>query len=167
MTTASTENRQMFDRIVKQYGDTVRRICFMYSNGSSQFDDLYQEAMINIWNGISGFRGDAKISTWIYRTTVNTCISCLRAEKHHTGALNLDEAMTVVTADDDEHRENLMQIYSIVSRLNALDRAIIMMWLDECPYDEIAAVCGMSVPNVATRLHRIKCRIKQIFNSEC
>lgn len=160
------KQQDMFNDIVRQYGDVVRRVCFMYSDGSGNFDDLYQETMVNIWRGMDSFRGDSQMSTWIYRTAVNTCISWLRMNRRHSGHSDINEALTIVAGDDTEHRENLRQMYNVISRLDPLEKAVIMMWLDSEPYERIAEVTGLSYRNVATRLHRIKLKIKNICESE-
>lgn len=100
------------------------------------------------------------MSTWIYRTAVNTCITWMRRNSRHTGLASLDEAAAVLAGDDSEQQANLRELYSIISCLDQLEKAIIMMWLDEKNYDEIAEVTGLSKTNVATRLHRIKQKIK-------
>jgi RNA polymerase sigma-70 factor (ECF subfamily) len=132
----------------------------MYSTTINPFDDLYQETLANIWRGIDSFRGDSNLSTWIYRTTVNTCITYMRRNSRYSGFYSLDHAAAVAAGDDTEHQENLRELYRIISCLDQLEKAIIMMWLDEKDYQEIAQVTGLSKNNVATRLHRIKQKIK-------
>lgn len=154
-----TDKEQMFMTMLDEYDAVVRRVCFMYSNVSADFEDLYQETMANLWRGITSFRGDAKMSTWIYRTTVNTCITWLRRNSRHANMRSLDEAMAMI-AEDDERRRQLKVLYEMISRLDPLEKALMMMWLDGRTYDEIAEVIGISRQNVAVRLHRIKVRLR-------
>lgn len=156
----SSEREEQFLKLIEHYDAMVRRVCFMYSSSAAPFDDLYQETMANLWRGLESFRGESSVSTWIYRMTMNTCITWLRRNRRHTGHVNIEEAVQMVAGDDSEHRENLRILHEMISRLNPIEKAIVMMWLDEKSYDEIADVTGFSRANVATRLHRIKARLK-------
>jgi RNA polymerase sigma-70 factor (ECF subfamily) len=151
---------QSFLAMLEQYDALIRKVCFMYSGADNPFDDLYQETMANLWRGFQSFKGNSSMSTWIYRTAVNTCITWMRRNSRHTGLASLDEAAAVLAGDDSEQQANLRELYRIISCLDQLEKAIIMMWLDEKNYDEIAEVTGLSKTNVATRLHRIKQKIK-------
>ena len=139
----------------------VRRICLMYSSESADYEDLYQESPANIWRGFDSFRNQSGGSTWIYRICVNTCITWLRVNSRHRNMRNLEEALTQVAGDDSERREQLQMMYNVISTLDALQKSIIMMWLDGFQYDQIAEVTGLKPTNVAVRLHRIKEKIKK------
>lgn len=157
---SNTDKKRRFMEILRQYDGVIRRICFMYAGPDYLFDDLYQETMANIWRGMDSFRGDAGLSTWLYRVAVNTCISWIRTNRRHTGHADIDQAVQMVAGDDASDREFMRQMYSLISRLAPLDKAIVMMRLDEKSYDEISAVTGLSRANVAVRLHRAKERLK-------
>lgn len=150
-----------FDNVIALHGNLIRRICLMYAQDSDEFDDLCQETMIAVWNGLDGFNGRAAVSTWIYRVAVNTCISWMRHTKRHRCHTGLEHAIDTVAADDTERRESLQMIHKAIDGLDALDKALVMLWLDDSPYARIAEVTGLSQANVATRLHRAKIRIKQ------
>ena len=160
--TRDTEKEKAFMEAIGRYDGVVRRVCFMYAGPSDPFDDLYQETMVNLWRGLDSYRGEARLSTWIYRTTVNTCISCLRRNGRHASHSSLDEAITMVAGDDTQQQEMLRTMYTLISRLDPLEKAIVMMRLDEKSYDEIAAVTGLTRTNVATRLHRAKEKMKNL-----
>jgi len=150
-----------FLEVVRAYDSVVRKVCFMYTSPSTAFDDLYQEIMVNLWNGFKSFRGDSKMSTWIYRMSINTCVSWYRRNNRHTSLECIDNAINQIAADEDEeHRRNLKELYKLISGLDVLERAIVMMWLDEKSYDEIADVTGLSRAAVGTRLHRIRRKLK-------
>ena len=151
-----------FLEVLSMYDAVVRRVCFMYSGFSADFEDLYQETVANLWNGFDTFRGEANISTWIYRAAVNTCITWLRRNSRHRNTRSLDEALTLIAGDDMEHRRQLEQMYMLISQLSALDKAIVMMWLDGRRYDEIADVLGIAKAVVAVRLHRAKGKLKEM-----
>lgn len=156
------DKEQRFMDIIREYDAVIRRVCFMYVGPEYLFEDLYQETMANLWRGMDSFRGDSELSTWLYRTTVNTCISWIRHNRRHVGHVDIDRAAEMV-AEDDQNREFVRMMYRMISMLDPVDKAIVMMRLDEKSYDEIASVTGLSRSNVATRLHRAKDKMKTMI----
>lgn len=115
--------------------------------------------MVNLWQGFSGFRGDARLSTWIYRIALNTCVSYIRRHGRGSGHEPLDESTVGIIDESHERAAQLKMMYEMISALGRIDKAIIMLWLDEYSYDEIASLTGVSRNNVASRIHRIKQRL--------
>jgi len=156
---ASDKARQeQFIKLLDEYNDLIAKVCYVYSSPVVTMDDLYQEVAANIWTGLERFRGEAKISTWIYRTAINTCITWVRRNRHSRDYTCIDEAMLVAddSAEAEERMARYRMLHSMIASLQPLEKALVTMWLDDKPYAEIAAVTGLSVANVATRLHRIK-----------
>lgn len=134
----------------------IYKVCYMYASDTEHFNDLYQEVLANVWQGLDSFRGEARGSTWIYRVAINTCVSNFRLTSRHTsGRVGLD-SLGDVAAPDDDHTDKLRQMYRLIAGLDRMEKALIMMWLDEKSYDEIADVTGLGRNTVATRLRRIK-----------
>lgn len=157
----TTEKEKHFLAVTDEYKEVIAKVCYMYSSPSVSFEDLYQEVLVNIWQGLDTFRGDAKLSTWIYRAAINTCITWYRRNGRHTGKGNVRlEDIIVEPADSDgelaTRLDNYRELYRLISLLNPIDKAIITLWLDEKPYDEIGKIMGLSQTNVAVRIHRIK-----------
>lgn len=156
-------SEQEFLETITRYDALLRRVCFMYSSNTSPFADLYQEVMVNLWRGFDSFRNESAISTWIYRTAFNTCISWHRRNRRHQDHRWLDEAMdNIVAPDDQEHRNRLRLMYSLIDALDPLEKAIVMMWLDKEPYEAIAAVTGLTPGAIGVRLNRIKTKLKNL-----
>ncbi len=131
----------------------------MYADDVDHFHDLYQESLITLWQGIDSFEGRSKLSTWIYRACINTCISSRRrVSRHSVGRRSLDSIVDL-PVDDDSTVDNLHQMYDMIANLRDIDKSIILMWLDEMSYDEIAAVTGLGRNNIASRLRRIKMQL--------
>lgn len=158
-------NQQLFDAIVAEYSPLISKICYMYATDSEHFKDLYQESLINLWQGLDRFRGDSKVSSWLYRITLNTCVSNFRRNRKHSENLPLEAAVEIAGADD-SHTEDVRMLYNLISRLDRLDKAIIMLWLDEKPYDEIAEITGLNKSNVGVRLNRIRKRLSSMTDIE-
>ncbi len=156
---ATSEKESRFLTIVNDNRRLIYKVCYMYATDHDHFQDLYQEILANIWEGLGSFRGDASVSTWLYRTAINTCVTFYRRHNTHASEMTSLDLAGELQADDGTHGEQLREMYRLISRLGKLDKAIILMWLDERSYDEIAEVTGFTRNNVATRLRRIKQRL--------
>lgn len=151
--TRSEHNLRM---ILDRYGSLISRICFGYADSETQLEDLRQDAIINIWNGLEKFRGESDIRTWIYRITLNTCVSSLRMRARRPSAAALKELYENLTAEDESRKAMVERIHEAIGTLSPLDKAVTLAWLDEFSYDDIAVITGLSRNTVATRLRRAK-----------
>ena len=151
----NNDKERKFIEMLDAYKAVIAKVCCIYASPVADFDDLYQETVINLWNGFDKFRGEAKISTWVYRAAINTCITWVRRNKKHSDKVSLD-IETPIIADESTSMDDYRRLHSMISRLLPLEKAIITLWLDEKSYDEIAAITGLSHSNVAVKLHRIK-----------
>lgn len=139
----------------------IYKVCYMFSTGREHFDDLYQEVLANIWQGLASFRGDSSHSTWIYRVALNTCVSFYRRNVSHSAdSVSLDN-IPDIEAPENTRTDQIKEMYRLIGGLPAMDKAVIMLWLDEKSYDEIAEVTGLTRNTVATRLRRIKQRLAE------
>lgn len=156
---ALPQKEARFVAIVNDNRQLICKVCYMYATDNDHFKDLYQEVLASLWQGLDSFRGDSKMSTWIYRTAINTCVTLFRRHKSHSQeTMSLDVAADIV-GEDSSRQDMLKEMYRLISGLNKMDKALILMWLDERSYDEIAEVTGLTRNNVATRLRRIKQRL--------
>lgn len=162
--TASPSLESEFRKIIACESGTISKICFAYASSADDFEDLRQDALINIWRGMSHFRGESSRSTWVYRITVNSCLTSLRKQSRHRHE-SLDNLYGLIECDDD-NREQIEQLHRVIDSLGQQERAIIMMWLDEMSYDEIAEAMGLNRNTVATRLRRIKDKIAELYRKE-
>lgn len=165
MVSADAESRRAaevcFREITRNQSNLIAMICLSFAGSKEDFEDLRQDALLNIWRGIGSFRRDSRESTWVYRVTLNSCISSRRklksggrqAEAHNKFYRELFEDSSA------EEIERYELMYRLISRLSPLDKSVLLMWLDEKPYDEIAEVSGLSRNAVASRLKRAKERL--------
>ena len=151
---------QEFSRMVREHKSTIYTVCYMFSNDADEVSDLFQETLINLWKGFESFRNESKLSTWIYRVTMNTCISADRKKRRQGSKVPL--SMNINLYDDEDHEtRQVRQLHERIQRLDLIDRALVMMWLEGMSYEEIADVVGISVKNVGVKLIRIKEKLKQ------
>lgn len=157
-------NEREFASLIQENSRIINKVCYFYATDKMPFGDLRQEIYVNIWLGLSQFRGDSKISTWIYRVAVNSALMTIRSSKPRLDTVSLDFGLLDVSTEiDDAQRENLQTLQSLINRLEDIEKAIILLWLDEYTYDEITETLGMKRNTVAVKIHRIKEKLsKQI-----
>jgi len=153
---------QRFFKIVEENRQLISKVCYMYATDTDHFNDLYQEILANLWQALDTFRGEARISTWIYRMCINSCVTFFRRHRRHDSEKVALDNIVDIPGDDGSRLENLRQMYRLISTLGAMEKAIILMWLDERPYEEIAEVTGLTRNTVATRLRRIKQKLVKL-----
>ena len=150
-----------FARIVREHKSTIYTVCYMFSKDEEEVADLFQDILVNLWKGYAKFRGDSSVRTWIYRVSLNTCISADRKKKKKGETVPLD--MNINLFDDAvEDMKQIRMLQSRISRLGPFDRAIVLLWLENLSYDEIGAVVGITAKNVSVRLFRIKEQLKKM-----
>ena len=150
-----------FERIVKEHKSTIYMVCYMFSNDEDEVADLFQDILVNLWKGFPKFRGDSSPKTWIYRVSLNTCISAERKKKRKGETVPLD--MNINLFDDTaEDMKQIRMLQDRISRLGPFDRAIVLLWLENLSYDEIGAIVGITAKNVSVRLFRIKEQLRNM-----
>lgn len=134
----------------------------MFSNDADEVADLFQEVLVKLWNGYDSFQGKSDIKTWIYRVTLNTCITLDRKKRRRNRAML---SMDVDYFDSQEQETAHVRIlHERIARLQPLDRAIILLWLEQISYGEIGEIVGISAKNVSVRLARIRVQLKNMSN---
>ena len=152
-----------FTQMVKEYRKTIYTVCYFYSKDSEEVNDLYQEILINLWKGFEKFRGESSLKTWIWRVSLNTCNNQERKKKSSVQTIPLSIDIDLYN-DDDVQSKQIQMLYDRINRLDVFDRAIILLWLENMNYQDIADVVGISLSNVTTRLFRIKEQLKSMSN---
>ena len=158
------EQEQLFLSLMEQHKQIIYKVCFMYASDDETVNDLFQEVTLNLWKSFSRFRGDSMVTTWVYRIAVNTCISWLRVSGKRIKTVPLTFSMTELLSDEQE-KENLRELYALINRLGKLERALILLWLEERSYEEIAEILDISVSNVGVRINRIKAKLVSMSNN--
>jgi len=153
--------KEKFTRLVRENKSTIYTVCYMFSQDYNEVSDLFQEVLIHIWKGIESFREDSKVSTWIYRVALNTCL--LQERKKSREVEKVPLTMDINFFEDEDIRSlQVRQLHECINRLGLVDRAIVMMWLEDMSYDEIASVMGITPQNVGVKLLRIKEQLKKM-----
>lgn len=149
------ERELQFSKIVQAHRTTVYTVCYMFSKDSDEVQDLFQETLINLWQGFESYRGEAKVETWIWRVALNTCLTAERKKKRRGERLPLEMAGDLFTDTDDTSKQVRM-LHNRIGKLEVMDRALILLWLENMSYDDIALIVGITPKNVSVKLTRIK-----------
>ena len=154
-----------FARIVREHKGTIYTVCYMFSKNEEEVADLFQDILVNLWNGFARFRGESCARTWIYRVSLNTCISAERKKKRKGDTVPLDMSINLFD-DSAEDMKQIRMLQGRISRLGPFDRAIVLLWLENLSYDEIGAIVGISAKNVSVRLFRIKEHLRNMSDEK-
>jgi RNA polymerase sigma-70 factor (ECF subfamily) len=152
-----------FAQIAREHKGTIYTVCYMFSNNEDDVADLYQEILVNLWKGFTKFRGESNISTWIYRISLNTCISFERKKHRKVDTIPLTMDINLFEDSDDDTKQ-VQLLKNRINKLGAFDRAIVLLWLENLSYDEIGNIVGITAKNVSVRLVRIKEQLKNMSN---
>ena len=164
MTCKMTHRKIDFERIVRENKDTIFTVCYMFSKDENEVADLFQESLINLWKGLENMKNQKNVKGWIYRITMNTCISLAREKKRRsTPPLSMD-----VDLFDEQGSQTgqVAMLHKRICQLQPFDRAIVLLWLEDISYEEIGQILGISTKNVSVRLVRIREQLKRLSDTD-
>lgn len=155
-----------FIRTIELHRGIIFKVCKMYCPVEDDCQDLYQDIVAQLWKAWGGFRGDAKISTWIYRIALNTAISGFRKQKRNPLNNSVD-AQDIELAQEDgrKKKEDLEMLHMAISRLSEVEKAMIMLYLDDVSYEEISSIMGITQNNVRVKMLRIREKLKNTMTN--
>jgi len=147
-----------FLNLLGEYNRIIYKVTSFYADENSTLDDLYQDVVLNLWKAFPNFRKESQLSTWIYRIALNTCVSFFRKNSRRPACVEL----TTDVKEYVEENEAVAELYTCINQLGKLERALILLYLEDRPYKEIAEILGITTTNVSTKINRIKEKLKQI-----
>jgi RNA polymerase sigma-70 factor (ECF subfamily) len=153
-----------FEKIIRDNHGLILKVCRMFCPDLTGQQDLYQDICINIWKGLPGFNERSALSTWLYRVALNTALSNYKKKSrdplHYAGEV---EDLPLEIAEDASMK--VQALYKGIRELKDTEKAIILLYLEEKSYEEIAGIIGISQKNVSVKLVRIKKKLEDIINS--
>ncbi|MEK6477664.1 sigma-70 family RNA polymerase sigma factor [Catalinimonas sp. 4WD22] len=149
------------------YAGIIIKICRAYTNTQEDFEDYYQEVCLQIWRSRESFRQESEWSTWIYRLSLNVCLTLLKKKKNN-GQHFASDALPDIAVEDSRAfaDESLNYLYTAIRQLAEVDRAVILLYLEEKSYQEIADIMGTNPNNIGVRITRIKERLKKLLDGK-
>ena len=148
----------------------ILRICSVYAKNQEDKKDLFQEVLINIWKSMPSFKGKSSLDTWMYRVTLNICLSTqtklIKKQKHFINMDSVKLSQYEGTPITKEENEQLLFLRSCIKTMNEIDKAIITLYLEELAYREIAEITGLTENHIAVKIKRIKKKLLNCINQK-
>ena len=158
------ELEKMFIEVVRQYEGMIYKVCSFYASDEFPIADLHQEVVCSLWTAFPKYRNESAISTWIYRIALNTCITGVRKDVRRVKG-TVPVAMLAETLQAPESmEENIREMYRLITQLKTLEKAIVLLYLEEKTYQQIADITGLTVCNVSKKLKRAKEKLIKMSN---
>lgn len=158
---------EFLQRINENQG-IIHKISIVYARSNREREDLVQEIILQLWKSYPLFKGNAKFTTWMYRVAINTALI-----NHREKSFDLSQAEDLtrirslnISAFNETDNKDVISLYIAIDHLNPVNKAIILLYLDEESYEEIADIMGLTVSNVGVRINRIKKQLKKIMDYE-
>lgn len=134
----------------------IHKVSSIYFMGSVEREDVKQEMLYQLWKAYPGFQGNAKISTWMYRVCLNTALTYLKKSKKNRHEAIADHHLQISVDSDGQPDESIQLLYKAIENLTGINKAIILLYLEDLSYEEIAQITGLTKSNVSVRLVRTK-----------
>jgi len=161
--TDKINSEKRFIEMIHQNERIIYKVCSFYVSEEYPLADLYQEVVCNLWAAYPKFRSESSFSTWIYRIALNTCISGIRKDMRRPKGMPVSVLQDSLS-EPESMSEQIKEMYHMIHQLKTMERAILLLWLEEKSYQEIADITGLTVSNVATKLKRSKEKLREMSN---
>ena len=158
-----------FTELIESNQGIVHKVCRIYSDSPAAHEDLFQEIVLQLWKSFDSFKGDSKFSTWMYRVGLNTAITLIRKKNKLIPTSSIDSQPYFdlkAVEHDDEKEERLKLLYKAIKKLNDVERALVLLYLEDMPYKEIAQTLGISEVNARVKMNRAKDKLKEMMISK-
>ena len=161
-------SKDFYSQFILPYAGIIIKICRAYTDSEEDFQDYYQETCLQLWKSRENFKGNSKWSTWVYRISLNVSLSLLRRDKKiNKNSVELPEVSADLHSEENPfNNESLKLLYSAIKKLSETDRAIILLYLEENSYQDIAEITGLSANNIGVKITRIKKKLKEILDGK-
>lgn len=156
--------KDQFISIIDEHQRIIYKTCHSYCCDAEKRKDLQQEILIRLWHTLDKFDGRAQLSTWIYQVALNTAISFYRSDARHTInqiPINSEIISLPDQTEEETYEGEIRLLYQFIEQQSALDKALLLLYLDQVRYHDIASILGISESNVVTKINRLKKKIKK------
>ena len=158
-----TASNSFFKEFIEDNKATIYKICRAYANDAEELKDFVQEVTIQLWRSHERFENRSKLSTWVYRVTLNVCLTLSKKRNRKVDTVSL-LSTDYYDAGDEIEKEQIALLYKGIKRLRESERAIVLLYLEDKSYKEIAEILGITITNVGARVNRAKNQLREIIN---
>ena len=154
-----------FVTLLEENQNIIHKICRLYTQSEAEHKDLFQEISIQLWRSFDRFEGKSKFSTWMYRVGLNTAITLYRKDKKRIDTYALNDEISRIEVDQYNPviDEQLNWLYQKIEKFSEIDKALVLLYLEDKKYDEIADTLGITAVNARVKMNRIKRRLKKMI----
>ena len=156
------EAEQQFEKLVKDHELLIYKVCRVYAKQDAERQDLFQEIVIQLWKAFPAFRGDSKLSTWLYRVALNTAITGLRKKKDFIVSYEPGALPQHSVENTGAEEERFHELYKAIGQLNEVEKAIVMLYMEDKSYEEMEEILGISNGALRVKMSRIKDKLRQL-----
>ena len=158
------EAEKQFEKDIRDNELLIYKVCRVYAYTDADRQDLFQEIVIQLWKAYPKFNGQARFSTWLYRIAINTAITRLRKQKNFI--TSYEPATLPANISDNNYskdeEERLQQLYTAIELLNEIEKAIVMLYMEDKSYEEMEDILGLSQGNLRVKMNRIKEKLRKL-----
>ncbi len=158
-------NKGDFLDMVTSNQGIIHKVCGMYCDTSEDREDLFQEIVTQLWRSMDSFRAESKVSTWMYRVSINTAITHFKKNKRRPDreTFSITETQIADKIYDDNFEEQLKILHKAISKLTGIEKSIVLLYLENKKYDEIAEIVGITQNYVRVKMNRVKAKMKKLM----
>ncbi len=156
--------KEDFVNIITRNQGIIHKVCSVYCDNEEDRKDLFQEILAQLWKSFSSFRNEAKFSTWMYRVSLNTAITSFKRGKRKPDQVPMESSFQIVdNSRDEELEENIKLLYKAIAKLSGVEKSIVLLYLENKPYEEIAEITGITQNYVRVKMNRVKKKLKKLM----
>lgn len=158
--------KDIFVNKLSENNGIIHKVCNIYCNNLEEKKDMMQEITLQLWKSFPNFREKSKFSTWMYRIALNTAITNIRKSKKSPIFEALSEKQDILIEKEDipYFDDDINRLYKAISKLNEIEKGIILLYLEKKTYIEIGGITGLSEKNISVKIVRIKSKLKQLLS---
>jgi RNA polymerase sigma-70 factor, ECF subfamily len=155
-----------FSKLIEKNQGIIYKVCRIYANNEEDSQDLFQEILLQLWKSYKSFQGNSKFTTWMYRVALNTAITLFRKSTKSINTQEIDNTLYKISENDDfsEKQEQINRLYEAIKKLSEIERALVLLYLEDLSYREISETLGITEVNARVKMNRVKTKLKEIMN---
>lgn len=159
------KKEHIFTDLIEKNQGIIHKICRIYTDDEYSHEDLFQEIVLQLWRSFDSFKGNSKFSTWMYRVSLNTAIVLIRKKNKTIATSSIENQLLNIKSEEQngEIEEQLQLLYAAIKTLNDIERALVLMFLEDLSYRDIAETLGITEVNARVRMNRVKLKLKDII----
>ena len=155
-----------FEQKIREHQLLIHKVCHIYAYTEADRQDLFQEIVIGLWKAYPGFKGLSAFSTWLYRVAINTAITGLRQKKNLLIPYEPEALLSQLAEEPAQEEEHWQQLISAIEKLNEVEKAIVMLYLEDRSYEEMEDILGLGQGALRVKMSRIKDKLRKLTKND-